>query len=171
MINESKLRKLLALATNGVGGERDNAQAKLDQLLKENGLTIANLLDEHTDLVWFKWKRVPFGRELLNQVAGSVVGRERTFWRTRDKRQVLGVEVTPEERLEIELRYEIYVESLKKELKTAYSAFVHVNEIFPPESDDDGPSEPLSEEDLERLLHFMGGMEKTPVHKQIGGGS
>ena len=50
-----KLRKIKALAENGVGGERIAAQEALDRLLKEHGLTLEDISDEQSRYYEFKY--------------------------------------------------------------------------------------------------------------------
>lgn len=162
------LQKLLALAKRGVGGESDNAQAMLESKMRELGLSLVDLESEHRERVWFKYKRGAFSRDLLSQVIYSVMG-DADVWRRRDKSQSLGCDVTNPERLEIELRYEAFFPALQSEFKSAYTAFLHVNKIFPGK-EPEGDGKPLSNRELMKLVMMMEGMERVPLRRGIEGG-
>ena len=56
MNKKELLRKLRALAERGVGGERQNAQKKLDELIKKYNISDEELEDEVAELYHFKYR-------------------------------------------------------------------------------------------------------------------
>ena len=164
-----KLRKLLALARQGVGGERRNAQSLLEALMEKHGVTLDTLEGERQKLCWLRPSRTPFGKKLFGQTLFAVVGK-RTTWKSARFSGSVGVDMTPAERVEFELRYAAYVPALKKELSVCYSAFVQINNIF---HKDAAPAEAgeIDQEEIERLVMAMRGMKVVPVRPAITGGA
>ncbi len=162
-----KLRKLLALASQGVGGERDNAQAMLEALMRKHGISVDDLAGESRTLERFKYGRSFLEKKLLHQVIGSVVLNPSFY---TDKRKGKGgyvwVEVTKSERLEIELRYAAYAAAMKKEMEIFYSAFIHRNQIFHSDSKASEESS-LSHQELMKIALAMQGMEKVKIRRTL----
>ena len=69
-----KIRRVQALAERGVAGEQESAAATLDRLMKQYGITEAELAEERREMEWFRYK-TPIERKLLLQVIYSVTGR------------------------------------------------------------------------------------------------
>ena len=65
---EEMLKKLLALSKQGVGGEKINAEALLNKLLKKHGLTIEDIDDEEEIKQWDVHFNTDFERKLIYQV-------------------------------------------------------------------------------------------------------
>ena len=94
-----KIRRVQALAERGVAGEQESAAATLDRLMKQYGITEAELEEERREMEWFRYK-TPIERKLLLQVIYSVTGRAAYGCvgqqirkdKRRKKRGALGVE-------------------------------------------------------------------------------
>jgi hypothetical protein len=160
-----KLRKLLALAQQGIGGEKENAQSRLESLMKKHGVTIDEIGEESREMQWFKPERGTFEKRLMLQVLAAVCGNVST-WRCAGKRGQIGVKVTKSEQLEINLRYDAYVVAMKKEMAICYSAFVQTNKIFHA----DAPHADESEVDmveLTRIALAMMGMSRVPIRRTL----
>ena len=69
-----KIRRVQALAERGVAGERESATATLDRLMKQYGITEADIAEERREWAWFRYK-TPIERKLLAQVIYAVTGR------------------------------------------------------------------------------------------------
>ena len=163
-----KLMKLLALAARGEGGERANAQAKLESMMRKHGVTIEDLKGEHARMEWFKHFRGVLEKKLMYQVIASVCGRDIDTWMSKKKRGRIGVIVTKAQQVEIELKYAAYVASLQKELEITYKAFVHTNEIFcSNEVDFPASRDPIDLEELKRLAMAMAGMKPVEVRQAL----
>ncbi|MCW6598705.1 hypothetical protein [Yersinia ruckeri] len=167
----SKLRKIYELALNGVGGEKENAERLLTKLLRKHEMTIDHLAEEFEPVYeyYFPFKD-EFERILLGQVICKVCDSHTYSYRSYNKRKSIFIEVTPSQFFEIDMLYGLYKTAWAKELQATISAFISVNEIFP-ESENPNPredSEPMSDEDLERLWAKMSGMRPIPIHKMIG---
>ena len=69
-----KVKRVQALAERGVDGEKDSAAALLDRLMKQYGISEAEIAEERREIAWFRFK-TPLERKLLNQVIYTVTGR------------------------------------------------------------------------------------------------
>lgn len=162
---EAKLRKLLALAERGEGGEKVNAQRMLDKLLARHGLTIDDLVDDRREIRWFPAGN-KFDRPLAAQILAKVCNtfKPSTFTSAKRKKQV-GVELTPAEAIEFELYYSTLRKALAASFDDAYSAFVQANNLFP-----DSPSEnadrTLTDRDL-RVLAMASAIPPTQINPRL----
>ena len=167
-----RMKKILALARRGVGGEKVTAEGMLAKLLAKYGMTVADL-ESDAGLAQrreFKYS-TEFDRKLLSQIVASVLGtRSLTSWRRRGKRQV-GFDLTALQFAEIDVRYNAYRGALRKELEKTtgrvYAAFVQANNLGVSAGDDDEPAEDMDLNELHAILGLMQAMRPTPVHRQI----
>lgn len=172
---KARLQKLLALARGGQGGEKDNAQRMLENMLRKYGMTMADLDDaeEKREKREFKYKG-DAEKRILTQIVASVVldwnGDAYSYPRLRG---VILFELTRAEHIEVDLMYEAHRKALKKHLaktaEQALSAYIQTNRIFAKRSEE--PEEKgesnLSMKDLQAIMAMMATMEPTPVHRAI----
>ncbi len=120
---ERRLKKLLALAERGVGGEKENAQRMLDKLLELEGLTLDDICEDVKTDVWFRYKPGPHNKQLLIQTLRSVIGSKRVIWTSKYKQRQIGCECTEYERLQIEMAHtqdDNRIEALELERRTVF---------------------------------------------------
>ncbi len=160
-----KLRKLLALAEQGIGGEKTNARKLLEALMRKHDITLDQLTELEPEMHWFKRPKGQHKYQLLLQVIAAVSGQRSTYTNKLRKNQI-AAKVTKSEKLEIELRQSIYAAALTKELDICFTAFIHQNNIFSNQPASDEPSK-RSEEELRRIALAMLGMTKVPIHRQL----
>lgn len=169
-----RIKAVQALAERGDRGEKENAAAMLERLMKQYGITESELAEDRRELAWFRYK-TPLEHRLLNQIIYAVTGRAASgcvgtyTGRTRKKS---GIECTAAERLEIEFSFEFYKAALEKELDRFYIAFIKKNKLFPEKAIDDVPE--IGEMDLEeamRLSMMMEGMEEHTRRKALESGT
>lgn len=159
-----KIRRVQALAERGVAGERESATATLDRLMKQYGITEADIAEERREWAWFRYK-TPIERKLLAQVIYAVTGRVGsgcvgTY--TGRKRKNVGIECTAAERLEIQFDYDFFRAALEEEMERFYSAFLKKNGIFPPngkECEELPEPEETSKEEALKIQALMMGMD------------
>lgn len=104
-----RLLKVLRLAQQGVGGERENAEVLLAKLLAKHSMTMADLegaLDQPRAMVWFDPLDLE-ERTVLSQLIIKLYGTERKLWH-RHGEKGLGVEVTPSENVALMIAWEVY---------------------------------------------------------------
>jgi hypothetical protein len=171
---KSKLQKLLALARQGVGGEKDNAQSVLNKLLAKHGLTIEDLDDagEPRTTRWFKFKGEQEGVLLTHCVLATLGGTwDKSSWRRgRGER---GYDLTNAEFAQVDLLFSIHrralAEVIAKQLKSVMLAYLSTNHLYSQDDDSDGAADVLPPEDLQAILGVMAGLRPTPVHRAITG--
>lgn len=152
----ARMKKLQALAERGVGGEKETAQRMLDKMLKENGITtLEDLEEEKSEYTLFSYN----GKheiKLLKQCMYKVLGAsgELECYKPYGRRQKVGIYCTPTQKVEIELEFEFYRNVFYEELKTFMNAFIQAQKIFPPDApESDGD---LTEEDMKVLFMAQG---------------
>lgn len=174
---KSRLKKLLALARRGEGGEKINAQRMLEATLKKHGMTMEDLDDSAETPQEVKFKFVgPLERDLLGQIL-VMVFRARTVetygYRRFGKavRGLVGVMATRAQAVEIEVAFEAHKKALKAYMKKqaglAFNAYVQTNELYSGIESDDKSKSKMSMADLMAIKSMMDRLEPTPVHRQI----
>jgi len=165
--HEDLLRKLKALAEGGVGGEKINAEALLQKLLKKYDIDPDSLNDDALNFVEFKYKKGLYQSELLLQVILSVIP---TVHRKNAKyRSYIKVEVTRSEEIEIHAKYDFYSKKLKEDLDIFASAFYHRNGLFyQGKSESKNKSEPMDHEKIQKIVKMMNGLDQHQYRVQIG---
>ncbi|KII38381.1 DUF2786 domain-containing protein [Pseudomonas fluorescens] len=162
---EAKLRKLLALAERGEGGEKDNAQRMLDKLLARHSLTIDDLIDERREIRWFpagnKFDR-PLAAQILAKICNTI---EIATYTSNKRKKQIGVQVTPAEAIEFELHYDTLRKALAASLDDAFSAFVQANKLFP--CDRSANFDPtVTDRDL-RVLAMASAISATQINPRL----
>lgn len=91
-----KIKKLQALAERGVGGEKETAQKMLNRMLEKNGISsLEELENEEYEYTLFSYNgkhEIKLLRQCFYKVMG--VDSDRTVFRTRGKRQKIGIYCT-----------------------------------------------------------------------------
>lgn len=169
-----RMKKILALARRGVGGEKATAESMLQRLMVKYNLTLADLEDQSAERTkhWFKCKNKR-ERALLQQITAFVLqSREFDFWAARGVPGERAVSLTRLEFAEVDVRYEACKRALKAELLKAearvYSAFIQANNLGLAASEDDAPAAPMDPDELFAIMALMGSMRPVQVHRQIG---
>ena len=169
-----KLEKVKALVDRGVGGERENAERMLADLMAQYGVTEEALEDSKASTHWIRYK-TNWERKLLFQLAYMYLGPGHAFGcigsYSGRKRKEVGIDCTPSQYIEIEADFAFYSAAMEEEMGIFYSAFINKNNLFPPpelagESDDDDV-----EVDKARVMKvgaMMEGMELRTRHKSLG---
>lgn len=157
-----KIKRVQALAERGVAGERESAAATLDRLMKQYGISEADIAEERREMAWFRFK-TPLEEKLLSQVIYAVTGRSAYgcvgTYTNRPRKQV-GIECTAAERLEIELSFGFFNAAMQEELKRFFRAFVNKNNIFPTEDKAEvREAPPLPMKEAMKLVLMMNGMD------------
>lgn len=159
MDNKKKqlLNKLKALAERGVGGEKETAQRKLEELMRKYGVEEADLSDEKKEGFKFKYKN-QFEKRLILQIANKTFGDEwvdRIYIYTRGigKRSIILIECTKFEETQIRIEYEFYKELWKEEVEFLFKVFIQKHNIFDPNgsSKNDTTEHKYSEKELRRM--------------------
>lgn len=172
MTNKQELlKKLKALAEAGIGGEKINAQKKLDELIKKYNISEEDLTDDILIDCEFTYHGKTEKR-LLNQIIYKVTNERNNSYgfvytySERICRTKRGCRATKAQKIEIEFLFDFYKKLYKKEEELFLIAFIQKHELFGELKDGEQPQE-RSEEEILKLGLFASGMsDETPL-KQI----
>ena len=164
-----RLKKLYALATQGVGGERENASALLDRLMKKYGVTLEELGEEPERYYDIKFK----GRDeerLLMQVAYKVTGKKDNLWYLqnvttgRKLRAEIRLRCTAAQRVEIDFLFDFYKRKWAEEREALFRAFIQHHRIFA----ENGETTEITKEEAAKLALLSQGLSDERPVRQIG---
>lgn len=144
-----RLYKLLELSTRGVGGERENAESRLESLLKKHGIKKEDFIKTEDVNKFFFTFTNKYEKKLFIQIAVSV--QVENIYEYRGSK--LSVECTVAQHAEIQIKYSVYRKALQNEFDMMYEAFVHSQKIYKPsvESDEEEKEDAeLSHQDQRR---------------------
>lgn len=151
------LKKLKALAERGVGGEKEGAQKKMEQLMKKYGIEDIDLLEEKVEDYDFRYHD-EIEKKLIIQIFYKVVPDFETkmyiYRYGKGSRSMLGIACTKAQALQIQVEYEFYRELWKEEKELFFSAFLNKHNIFGEQKNGSEEKE-LTEKDLERLQRMQ----------------
>ena len=171
---KNKLKKLLALAEQGVRGEAENARRLLEKLCKEHGVSIEELLDENQ----LKYYRFDIGRnaiykDLFTQCFCKVAQKVSLGYRQVSRSQI-AVEMTALQYAELASLFEWHkanfnkdLEDMKKNILLAYCRKHHLYSDVKPDNDNDRE---LTEEERKRLIKILfmqEGLNDNQYHKLL----
>jgi hypothetical protein len=168
---QTKLRKLMALAERGVGGEKETARRMLEKMLARHGLTIESLTEEERSIAWFKFSHENerrLGRQLAAKVLNSRDSSAYALYRSPGRKKQFGVMLTPAEAVEFDLHYDVLRKALAVHTDIAYCAFIQANNVFPDRVDDEASE--LTERDL-AVVAMASVTAATEINPRIGRGS
>ena len=167
---QEKLRKLKALAEQGVGGEKENAEKLLAALMKKHNISEEEIEEVQIKTYFIRYK-TEWERRLLHQLAymhlgsGHSSGCVGTY--TGHMRKKVSIKCTAAVYLEIEAEFDIYRRALEKEIEYFYYAFVSKNNLYPPpELADDS----LADGDIKKAMKiasYSSGIDKVERYKRL----
>lgn len=158
-----KIEKINALAKNGFGGEKINAEKILYKLLAKHGLSIGDLQNETKFSFCFNCNNM-FEIKLLLQIHAMVIDSVDVTYRQKNKK--IWIKCSIAENVEIELYFSAYKKSLKEGFEIYFKAFVSKNHIFAKSV----PARKPTAEEIEKQMKvwaLSSGIEKTTVNKAI----
>lgn len=138
MIDEKKvelMKKLQRLAERGVGGEKEGAQKKLQQLMEKYDIEESDLSDDKLEDHEWKYHN-DFELRLLKQTIYKVLGKDGLnqmyhYRSGKGKKTIQGVQCTKAQAIQIGIEYEFYCETWKEEHDFFFKCFVQKHKIFP----------------------------------------
>jgi hypothetical protein len=166
-----RLRKVLALAKGGTGGERDNAERQLEAMLRKHGLTMDDIDDETVKKVKVEFHfRNEFEEKLAMQTVSFVLDTySPEIWHQKGSRSRFHVYITPAEKAQCDYIYEILKPAMMSVLDTAYNGFLIAQKLFP-QTAEGLSAKDLSQDELMRLKQASAMSEfmaKEPINKAI----
>lgn len=172
---KEQLKKLYALALRGVDGEKEQARALLEKLLKKYAMSINDLDEEQIK----EYRLTYHGKEqrkLLIQTVYKVLGDTSSLFGLcysgsgRECRTVLGIRCTEAQKVEIEFLFDFYTRVWEKERAALLEAFIQKHGIFGRLKEGEKPRE-LSEKEMAKLQALMRGLSDEQPLKQLEGGA
>lgn len=121
-------KKLQALSERGEGGEKLNAQAKLDELLKKHNITIDELNGEK--ITQFEFTSPLKHQRLMHQVMVMIVGPKYQIFGFKNSKTEFVTNCTHSQFIEFDMTFSFYSKQYEKDLDLFYKAFVQRNRIF-----------------------------------------
>lgn len=162
------LKKLKELADRGVGGERETARQKLNELMDKYGLNEADLSDETLSDAEFRYKD-PFEEKILRQTFYKINHERGIYVYTKSRAKVLFWRCTKAEAIQAGIEYEFFRDLWREEIQLFMQAFIQKHRIF--RNDPDAPSDDSMDDELYmRMVAMMRGMQdKQPLLRLEGG--
>ena len=160
-------KKLKALAEQGVGGEKVNAEIKLRALMQKHNISMSDIeepvLVERVFIIPDKYRRL-FMYIVMN-VCGDV-----SIYKSSRKRTAFFVEMSAEDYILVTQKFDFYSKAYEQKLKVFLRSFIMANDLFMKINDDDeDPPESLnsmSDEYLE-ALEMASKIKKDVFFKQL----
>jgi hypothetical protein len=170
-----KLRQILALArdSGATPAERQAASDMLNRLMDKHGISSKALEDAELTFISLAYKN-SFEKQLAMQVLGKF-GIE-SYYRVNPitlKKQPgrIWVQCMTHKKAAIERYYAQMRRSLSKTLDTGLSAFIQVNNIFPPDEQiEDKEYTPDELEQIREILRMAAAMRSTQILEELPAG-
>lgn len=164
------LKKLQALAERGVGGEKETAERKMQQLMKKYGIDKLEFEEDKLEEFEFKYSN-PQEEQLIRQLFFKMFGKE---WRSKSytyrcgkgSKSIRGIECTKAEGIQLQIEYEFYKQLWQEEMKLFWDAFIQKHHIFSMRPEDTGSSEPITPErmaEIRRMSQMMDAMQNKTI--------
>ncbi len=156
-----RLLKVLRLAQEGVGGERENAEVLLAKLLRKHSMTLADLegaLDQPRTREWFPASDAE-ERAVLSQLVIRLFGTERKLWSVTNKCD-LGVDVSPAERAALVIAWEVYRKAFGEARQALVMGFCFKHGLYAVEKSE---AVEMSEDAKARAAHVIALANVLPV--------
>lgn len=172
---QSKLKKLLALAEQGVGGEAINARRLLEKLCEQHGISVEELLDRETKHRYtFEIGRSKEMMQIFVRCLAKVVDIENMTY-TQPTRSSISIEVTAFQRAEILSLFNWHKSNFTHELdefkQNFLSAYIGKHNLYFEQGEtNNSSSEELTKEDVARIRRVWAmreAMSDNHYYKQL----
>lgn len=171
---KERIRKVLALAQQGGGGEMETAKIQLAAMLEKYGLRLEDIASDKRETCHFKYKNVD-ERRLLIAILFNTFGSDAEFIQHATycaANKTVRVDLTQVEKIDIANTFEYYRKVFASErramLKSLFPAFMNKYSLFDiAEREDEQPAGELSPDELLRIPTIMRGMESPSYRKQL----
>lgn len=168
------LRKLKALADQGIGGEKLNAERMLRDLMQKHNISMEDIEGEQEQEFDFN---VPFKYDkLFWQIVGNViVDWDRRYRSYKHFTRRFSITMTHAEYIEIEAKFDFYCRDFDEQLEIFKSAYIYKNKLTPSFSEERQAIEDEKEDDIpasERARLFkvgamMLGVDRAEYQKRL----
>lgn len=171
-----RLRKILALAEGGVGGEKQNAERMLAKLLKKYNMSIDDITETNNSRTRYEFlvKKDVDKKLLIQCVYATIDNWDMMCYISKDG-HTYAFDLTPTEYIEIAVKFEVHKRALtiylKQQAELAFSAYIQANRLFPATpSSYDKPPTPATVDELNKMktiLNMSKNIEPTIVRRAI----
>ena len=168
-----RIRNVYKLANSGVGGEKQNAEALLQKLLKKHHLTLDDIEENKPEYHEFE-VHGQYERKLLVQVAFKVLNEPATIYRVRVGESYrysptrFSLYCTNAQFIEIDFLLNFYIDQWKIAMDDMMMAFIQKHEIFGDKIEGLEPTK-MSVEESMRIGSIMAGINQATPYRQIEG--
>lgn len=173
----SLAKKLYALAQQGIGGEKENAEEMLERIMKKYNLTLEDLEIETKKVFIYSYKNKE-QKKFLMQVIFSVLGKfsyRELYTSGNHMKYEISLHITDLQHVEISEKYYFFWKAYQEELELFYSAFIQRQKLYrkpePKKETDEEEDEPEMTPDektkLWRIMQMMSGIERKSITKTI----
>lgn len=164
-------KKLKALAEQGVGGEKENAQELLKRFMRKYNVS-EDEIDDDILIAYEKKVKNEYDLKLFAQVFYKITGDGSiyTYTSTRTGRRLknlLGYKCTAAQNIEIEFLFDFYNRLFYKEVDFMLTAFVQKHKLFGVPSEENTDNEKIDYDELCRLLEMMNALSDETPQLQI----
>jgi hypothetical protein len=159
-------KKLNALAKSGVGGEKTNAAAMLDRLIKKYGIDFNEIDSDQRFEREFKFQSKT--KKLFVQICFKVIGKSVEFYKWQGRKgNYYVIKCNEFEYIQIKEYYSFYSKLLKQEIERFEKAFIIKNNLLPDDAESYDTSKMSREElfELKQILQIMSGIEAKSPHR------
>lgn len=172
---QAKLKKLLTLAEQGIGGEAVNARRLLEKLCEQHGISVEELLDRKTKHRYtFEIGRSKEMMQLFVRCLAKVVDIEDMTYR-QPTRSSISIKVTALQRAEILSLFNWhksnYTQELEEFKRNFLSAYIGKHDLYYEQRETNNNScEELTEEDIARIRRVCAmreAMSNNYYYKQL----
>ena len=166
--NTERLKKLYALALRGVDGEKEQATAILNRLIKKYGISLNELNEDIIKTYDFTFHG-KVEEKLLRQITYKVTNETNHFHSLqyvdsgRKCRTQCQIDCTEAQKIEIEFLFDFHKKLWEREAESLLFAYIQKHRLYG-ELKDGEEGEKCSPEKLEKLCAMMNGLSnETPV--------
>lgn len=168
---KEKLKKIYALAMQGVDGEKEAAMKLLAKLSKKYGVSIQNLDEEQVKEFEMEFHG-KFEVQLLTQIVYKITGSNNVYKMYYTKsgrlcRTKASVHCTEAQKMEIEFLFNFYKTLFKKEQEYLLRAFIQKHRLFGERAENDEEPSDLSDEEWLKIMHMAAGLSDESPLKQL----
>lgn len=159
-----RMRKLLALAEQGEGGEKVNAKRMLEKMMEKYEITLDDLGVETKSIHYWNYDS-KHERQILFQTYCKVLDTDSISYYKGDRK--CGFELTPSQFVEMDLHYTILRRDLKKHIERAVSAFIQANRLFSNQPSEEREYTLAELEEIEAMLRMVDSIAPSEVNPQL----
>lgn len=128
-IIKNRIKKIYALASEGIDGEKINAENMLDKFLRKYGFNIQDILDDKKRSSYeFRYK-TKNERVLLIHIYMKVRPEVDDFFYYQRNRKI-ELELNSSEYVEMKIMWNVYKKELRKQLEITFLAFLKSQNLF-----------------------------------------